>query len=157
MHIHTLLASLLATTALAAPNPRANPQYNQLAPAAQSTAWVTSVVWITTTEWRYPSSTSSSQAASSTSLVFLPPSPSPSPSTTQKLSSSSTLVSVPLASASTEPRVLGGVYICPDINWSGSCTHYLRPLGSGPNDCVKLNGDATSVGPDEGIQCTFFT
>ncbi|KAF2024356.1 hypothetical protein EK21DRAFT_78895, partial [Setomelanomma holmii] len=49
------------------------------------------------------------------------------------------------------------VYICTDINWAGNCTHYQRPLGSGPDDCTKLDGDASSIGPDWGFTCTFYT
>ncbi|KAI8934693.1 hypothetical protein NX059_008384 [Plenodomus lindquistii] len=55
------------------------------------------------------------------------------------------------------PSALAGVYICTDINWSGSCTHTFTPLGSAPSSCTTLNGTASSIGPDVGVRCRFYT
>jgi len=56
-----------------------------------------------------------------------------------------------------EPPTLAGVYICSDINWSGICKHYLTPIGSSPSACTLLNGTASSIGPDMGFTCDFYT
>lgn len=49
------------------------------------------------------------------------------------------------------------VYICNDVNWSGTCIHYFSNPTSSDKDCVQLDGTASSVGPDEGFVCWFFT
>lgn len=56
-----------------------------------------------------------------------------------------------------EPSTLAGVYICSDINWSGNCKHYLTPIGSSPSACTLLDGTASSIGPDMGFSCNFYT
>ncbi|MDI1489081.1 MAG: hypothetical protein OHK93_008359 [Ramalina farinacea] len=50
-----------------------------------------------------------------------------------------------------------GVYLCDDINFSGYCVHIVAPLYK----CVPLGGDlndqVSSVGPDKGPYCFFFS
>ncbi|KAH7392711.1 hypothetical protein BKA66DRAFT_412464, partial [Pyrenochaeta sp. MPI-SDFR-AT-0127] len=49
------------------------------------------------------------------------------------------------------------VYICEDHNWGGNCEHKLTPLGSSDDDCTRLDGTASSIGPDVGFKCLFYT
>lgn len=48
------------------------------------------------------------------------------------------------------------VYICEHINWVGKCEYKVSPLGSAPEDCVELDGTASSVGPDDNYYCIFY-
>lgn len=50
------------------------------------------------------------------------------------------------------------MYICEDVAWGGQCTHTLSPLGSDPSDCTVIPHDrASSIGPDAGFYCIFYT
>ncbi|KAF1360067.1 hypothetical protein EJ07DRAFT_117554 [Lizonia empirigonia] len=50
------------------------------------------------------------------------------------------------------------VYICEDVAWGGQCTYTLSPLGSDPSDCTVIPNDrASSIGPDAGFYCIFYT
>ncbi|OCL13499.1 hypothetical protein AOQ84DRAFT_225354 [Glonium stellatum] len=68
------------------------------------------------------------------------------------------LLALALASASPTPRFSkrdnSGVYVCSDVNWGGDCVHYVQAVGG--NDCIKLDGTASSIGPDPGFSCTFY-
>ncbi|KAI0692878.1 hypothetical protein BC835DRAFT_1355549 [Cytidiella melzeri] len=50
-----------------------------------------------------------------------------------------------------QKRAVGGVYICTDINWGGTCGYAVQPVG----ECIVLgsqwNKKISSFGPD---QCT---
>ncbi|KAF3048123.1 hypothetical protein E8E12_010588 [Didymella heteroderae] len=50
-----------------------------------------------------------------------------------------------------------GVFYCKDVGWGGDCIYRRTPLGSDPKDCTQLNLPASSVGPDEGYYCIFYT
>ncbi|KAL1644124.1 hypothetical protein SLS61_008954 [Didymella pomorum] len=50
-----------------------------------------------------------------------------------------------------------GVFYCKDVGWGGDCIYRKTPLGSDPKDCTQLNMEASSVGPDEGYYCIFYT
>ncbi|KAF2497359.1 hypothetical protein BU16DRAFT_559109 [Lophium mytilinum] len=51
-----------------------------------------------------------------------------------------------------------GVYVCSDPYWQGNCVYHCGPFGSNPDtQCTKLDGSASSIGPDAGIKCNFFT
>ncbi|CAA9959949.1 hypothetical protein PTMSG1_03357 [Pyrenophora teres f. maculata] len=50
-----------------------------------------------------------------------------------------------------------GVYVCSNINWGGICEHKFTPLGGSDSDCTVLTGRESSVGPDEGFFCEFYT
>ncbi|KZM21482.1 uncharacterized protein EKO05_0006303 [Ascochyta rabiei] len=52
---------------------------------------------------------------------------------------------------------LAGVYICEDNAWGGACTHTYSRLGSDPLDCTIIDGRASSIGPDPGYHCIFYT
>ncbi|KAL1792549.1 hypothetical protein ACET3X_009056 [Alternaria dauci] len=97
----------------------------------------------------------------SSSFVFLP--------ATSELSSATTLVTVTsttstftsAAPTSTLPAVpddtWAGVYVCNDINWNGACSHkFTKPSGASI-DCAQLSGQESSLGPDPGFLCEFFT
>jgi hypothetical protein len=49
------------------------------------------------------------------------------------------------------------VYICSDDNFGGKCFHYFSLVGTSPHSCVQLDGTVTSIGPDPGVICWFFT
>ncbi|KAF2130803.1 hypothetical protein P153DRAFT_286979, partial [Dothidotthia symphoricarpi CBS 119687] len=49
------------------------------------------------------------------------------------------------------------VYICEDHHWGGKCEYKVSHLGSAPEDCVELDGSASSIGPDQGYYCIFYT
>ncbi|OCK79648.1 hypothetical protein K432DRAFT_443726 [Lepidopterella palustris CBS 459.81] len=76
------------------------------------------------------------------------------------LSSFTILLALPAISAlppspiGTSKRDNSGVYICSDINWGSTCVHLVAPLGG--QDCIKLDGTASSIGPDQGLTCTFY-
>jgi hypothetical protein len=46
------------------------------------------------------------------------------------------------------------VYVCSDVNWGGNCVHYVQPAGS--DNCVTLDGTASSIGPAPGFSCIFY-
>ncbi|KAL6153019.1 hypothetical protein ACJQWK_11138 [Exserohilum turcicum] len=50
-----------------------------------------------------------------------------------------------------------GVYICEDIAWGGHCEHKLTKPGGADIDCTQLSGNASSIGPDPGFLCEFYT
>ncbi|RMZ74261.1 hypothetical protein GMOD_00003273 [Pyrenophora seminiperda CCB06] len=52
---------------------------------------------------------------------------------------------------------LAGVYICSDINWGGTCEHKFTSLGGSDSDCTLLTGQESSIGPDAGFFCEFYT
>ncbi|KAJ8107861.1 hypothetical protein OPT61_g8575 [Boeremia exigua] len=52
---------------------------------------------------------------------------------------------------------MAGVYICEDVAWGGECTHHVTPLGSDPEACTIIDPRASSIGPDEGFYCLFYT
>ena len=49
------------------------------------------------------------------------------------------------------------VYVCSDINWGGTCSHKFTPLGGSDSDCTLLTGQESSIGPDQGFFCEFYT
>ncbi|KAI5116313.1 hypothetical protein M0805_005521 [Coniferiporia weirii] len=53
-----------------------------------------------------------------------------------------------------EKRNIGGVYICTDINWGGTCGYAVQPI----NECIVLGSDwaykISSFGPDKGTTCS---
>lgn len=49
------------------------------------------------------------------------------------------------------------VYICEDIAWGGHCEHKLTKPGGADIDCTQLSGNASSIGPDPGFLCEFYT
>ncbi|KAF1941978.1 hypothetical protein EJ02DRAFT_434342 [Clathrospora elynae] len=55
------------------------------------------------------------------------------------------------------PEPKAGVYVCEDINWGGKCEHKFSPLGSSDADCTLLAGTESSIGPDIGFYCEFYT
>ncbi|KAF3941978.1 hypothetical protein ABW19_dt0209261 [Dactylella cylindrospora] len=50
-------------------------------------------------------------------------------------------------------RTVGGIYICTDINWGGTCGYKVQPL----NTCIHLDSpwaySISSFGPDHGTAC----
>ncbi|KAF3008692.1 hypothetical protein E8E13_009350 [Curvularia kusanoi] len=52
---------------------------------------------------------------------------------------------------------LAGVYYCDDIAWGGLCTYLRKPIGGGPDNCTTIGERASSIGPDPGIYCIFYT
>ncbi|KAL5498848.1 hypothetical protein ACEPAH_2203 [Sanghuangporus vaninii] len=52
-----------------------------------------------------------------------------------------------------EKRTPGGVYICTDINWGGTCGYAVQPL----DECIRLgpdwDGKISSFGPDPCTAC----
>ncbi|KAH6618856.1 hypothetical protein C7974DRAFT_401019 [Boeremia exigua] len=74
----------------------------------------------------------------------------------------STALPAPHTSAGVErrepvPDDKAGVYLCEDVGWGGACAHDFVPLGSGPASCVAMDSKTSSVGPDEGSWCVFYT
>ncbi|KAH6870754.1 hypothetical protein BKA58DRAFT_402255 [Alternaria rosae] len=63
----------------------------------------------------------------------------------------------PSASVSPVPEDLAGVYVCDDINWNGACSHHFTKPGGSDIDCAQLSGRESSIGPDPGFLCEFFT
>jgi hypothetical protein len=49
------------------------------------------------------------------------------------------------------------VYICSDVFWGGECEHKFGPKGSSDEACTVLDGTASSIGPDQGFDCIFYT
>ncbi|KAF2728572.1 hypothetical protein EJ04DRAFT_556665 [Polyplosphaeria fusca] len=49
-----------------------------------------------------------------------------------------------------------GVFICEHVNWGGACTHSIACVGGAPDACTKLDGKASSIGPDKGFKCLFY-
>ncbi|KAJ4381074.1 hypothetical protein N0V86_003421 [Didymella sp. IMI 355093] len=49
------------------------------------------------------------------------------------------------------------VFYCKDVGWGSDCVYRTTPLGSDPKDCTELNLPASSVGPDKGYYCIFYT
>ncbi|KAF7570589.1 hypothetical protein PtrCC142_006067 [Pyrenophora tritici-repentis] len=81
-----------------------------------------------------------STATSATTLITLVSSASPSSTTA--------------ADPSDTPA---GIYVCSDIHWGGICEHKFTPLGSSDSDCTVLTGRDSSIGPDKGFFCEFYT
>ncbi|KAI5120972.1 hypothetical protein M0805_006644 [Coniferiporia weirii] len=52
-----------------------------------------------------------------------------------------------------EKRTVGGVFICTDINWGGTCGYAVQPI----DECIILGSDwaykISSFGPDECTTC----
>jgi len=63
----------------------------------------------------------------------------------------------PSASVSPAPEDVAGVYVCDDINWNGKCSHHIIKPGGADIDCAQLSGRESSIGPDPGFLCEFFT
>ncbi|KAI4657847.1 uncharacterized protein J4E78_006236 [Alternaria triticimaculans] len=70
---------------------------------------------------------------------------------------STPLPEAPSASVSPVPEDLAGVYVCDDINWNGACSHHFTKPGGSDIDCAQLSGRESSIGPDPGFLCEFFT
>ncbi|KAF2263207.1 hypothetical protein CC78DRAFT_534209 [Lojkania enalia] len=49
-----------------------------------------------------------------------------------------------------------GVYICEHWAWQGNCIKWENCIGTSDDDCVKLTGTASSIGPDPGYKCFFY-
>ncbi|KAJ7213493.1 hypothetical protein GGX14DRAFT_445308, partial [Mycena pura] len=53
----------------------------------------------------------------------------------------------------TQPRTPGGVFVCTDINWGGTCGYAVQPLQT----CIVLAAPwlnaISSFGPDPGATC----
>ncbi|KAJ6606908.1 hypothetical protein B0H10DRAFT_1956710 [Mycena sp. CBHHK59/15] len=53
-------------------------------------------------------------------------------------------------------RTVGGIFICVDINWGGTCGYAVQPL----NTCITLGSDwnnkISSIGPDPGTAVTLY-
>ncbi|MCJ1229044.1 hypothetical protein MMC12_005708 [Toensbergia leucococca] len=51
---------------------------------------------------------------------------------------------------------IGGVYICADINWGGTCGYAVQPTYT----CIDLGSDwdkkISSFGPDESTECVLY-
>ncbi|CAE7023990.1 hypothetical protein CFE70_003389 [Pyrenophora teres f. teres 0-1] len=77
--------------------------------------------------------------------------------------SATTLVTLVSSASSTSTATANpgdmpaGVYVCSNINWGGICEHKFTPLGGSDSDCTVLTGRESSVGPDEGFFCEFYT
>ncbi|KAF2624247.1 hypothetical protein BU25DRAFT_424328 [Macroventuria anomochaeta] len=56
-----------------------------------------------------------------------------------------------------EEEPMAGVYYCEDIAWGGACQHVVSPLGSDPEKCTMIDSRASSIGPDPGYYCIFYT
>ncbi|KAG9185903.1 hypothetical protein G6011_07234 [Alternaria panax] len=95
------------------------------------------------------------------SSVFTPTTSELVSATTLVTVTASTPVSTPAAPTSTVPAVpddtLAGVYVCDDINWNGACSHKFTKPGGSDIDCAQLSGQESSLGPDPGFLCEFFT
>ncbi|KAI4625608.1 hypothetical protein J4E80_002740 [Alternaria sp. BMP 0032] len=70
---------------------------------------------------------------------------------------STPLPEAPSASVSPAPEDVAGVYVCDDINWNGACSHHFTKPGGSDIDCAQLSGRESSIGPDPGFLCEFFT
>ncbi|KAI5120973.1 hypothetical protein M0805_006645 [Coniferiporia weirii] len=57
------------------------------------------------------------------------------------------------ATETLEKRTVGGVYICTDLNWEGTCGYAVQPL----EECIVLGSEwsdqISSFGPDECTTC----
>ena len=55
-----------------------------------------------------------------------------------------------------EKRTVGGIFICSDINWGGTCGYAVQPI----NTCITLGSDwnniISSIGPDPGTAVCIF-
>ncbi|KAF2749197.1 hypothetical protein M011DRAFT_328695 [Sporormia fimetaria CBS 119925] len=77
-------------------------------------------------------------------------------------SPSSTTISTPIVELEQQIQSpacdlgVGGLYICTDINFTGTCTHHTPCLGSGDNTCYTVPVGASSIGPDPGFTCYFY-
>ncbi|QDS67475.1 hypothetical protein FKW77_000966 [Venturia effusa] len=51
-----------------------------------------------------------------------------------------------------------GVYICRDVDWT-TCEHVLTKWGNTTSDavCLQLDGQASAVGPDPGLECVLYS
>ncbi|KAH6493814.1 hypothetical protein HBI55_119690 [Parastagonospora nodorum] len=128
MHFFTLLLFLLQL-AHAAPYP-----------TYTCTQEITNTSAIAVSSTLLTISTSTSAIAVTSTLALSTPTPTPTPTSIASL-----------------PAPTAGVYICTLANFTGACTHHLSPASSAPSACVQLDGTASSVGPDKGFECTFFT
>ncbi|KAJ7285347.1 RlpA-like double-psi beta-barrel-protein domain-containing protein-containing protein [Mycena rebaudengoi] len=56
-----------------------------------------------------------------------------------------------------QKRAPGGVLVCDELNWSGTCSKIIAPLAS----CIQLGEDwyhkVASFGPDDGAICTAYS
>jgi hypothetical protein len=147
MSLITLSFALLISTVLAAPHPAPNPQYG-LVPAAPSTL-SPSITAMPTTPTSLPNSTLL-PSSNSTSSLPQPTTPSLAPNRQAGVCTRSITSPTPLPN---KPQV----YICNDANWAGKCTYYTSSIGAAPEDCTVLDGSASSIGPDEGFTCWFYT
>ncbi|KAF2659352.1 hypothetical protein K491DRAFT_712637 [Lophiostoma macrostomum CBS 122681] len=68
----------------------------------------------------------------------------------------SSVGAAPPATPSATDCARAAVYICKDWNWGGACQRLTPCLGSGPQQCGKLDGTASSIGPDKGFKCLFY-
>lgn len=50
------------------------------------------------------------------------------------------------------------VYICRDFGWE-ACEHVLSKWGNSTSDtyCLQLDGEASAVGPDPGLECVLYS
>lgn len=59
--------------------------------------------------------------------------------------------------AELEKRTVGGIYLCTDINFSGTCGYKVQPL----NTCIVLTSpydlSISSFGPDKGTKCHLYS
>lgn len=55
-----------------------------------------------------------------------------------------------------QKRNIGGVFICPDVNWGGQCGYAVQAL----DKCIVLGSDwadkISSFGPDQCTTCTAY-
>ncbi|CAO2650978.1 Nn.00g092750.m01.CDS01 [Neocucurbitaria sp. VM-36] len=148
MFTYVFLAILLAGNALAAPNPIGN-QFRhdtQLVQVKRDTPFSSAAYGM------FPQAITSTVTVIVTATVTAAVA-----TTTSAVTTSSATIPLPTTTSIPEPEEKAGVYICEDHNWGGKCEHHLSPLGSSEEDCTQLDGTASSIGPDIGFQCLFFT
>jgi hypothetical protein len=134
MHAHTFLVALLASAVRAVPNRK----------VFTSQFWTPDVVHSHGTVIR-----DEPEVKEQAGVRTIPSQLSPSLSLSRASSDTYT---------QTKPQTnLHQVYICEHHTWGGACEHKLSPLGSAPEDCTVIDGTASSIGPDEGIFCVFYT
>ncbi|KAH7398881.1 hypothetical protein DE146DRAFT_510552 [Phaeosphaeria sp. MPI-PUGE-AT-0046c] len=153
MHTFTLLSTFLASIVLAVPYAQYESGHDveiftsSTILIASSTSLTTSYIPVHTTAVPTTSFSILSTFNNGTSSA---PTISTEPST-------STSSFIPVPTTTTTPLKPAGVYICNDVDWSGTCIHHFSNPTSSDSDCVQLDGTASSVGPDEGFVCWFFT
>ncbi|KAF1851907.1 uncharacterized protein K460DRAFT_43708 [Cucurbitaria berberidis CBS 394.84] len=155
MYTYTILSMLLAGNALAAPNPiliSSPPHFRhieQLLPVKRDTPFSSAAYGV------LPLANTVTTTLTIFSTVTVPTA-----TTTSTVTISSSALAIPTITDLPEPEPVeesAGVYICEDYNWGGKCEYKLSPLGSSDEDCTILDGTASSIGPDVGFQCLFFT